>query len=246
MGNNNDMNKYFIVLGVDMSANDDEVRSAYMNMVKVWHPDNYHSDPKLALFAQQRMKEINEAYNKIKEFRNSDHDRNYDIEKIKGDDSGIYKDINSSGTDKTGYFIGFLIFIMAIIFIVLSSLPRKYEIPPPPPPPAPAVVPSTPITPLPITKKKSNIILNETNNEETVEGDGSHNKKSIQHFFIGSTREDVLISQGTPSSIETIEVLHEETWRYGPSKVVFKNGVVREYDNRGNLNVVMSFKNINR
>ena len=49
------------VLGVPSTATDEEVKKAYRNLAKKYHPDNYHDDP-LADLAQEKMKEINEAY----------------------------------------------------------------------------------------------------------------------------------------------------------------------------------------
>lgn len=52
------------------------------------------------------------------------------------------------------------------------------------------------------------------------------------HFTIGSSESDVLLVQGTPTRVE------ENKWLYGFSEIVFKNGIVSEYDNYfGNLKV---------
>lgn len=52
------------VLGVPHTASDEEVKKAYRNLARKYHPDNYHDNP-LADLAQERMKEINEAYESI-------------------------------------------------------------------------------------------------------------------------------------------------------------------------------------
>ena len=49
------------VLGVPSTATDEEVKKAYRNLARKYHPDNYHDNP-LADLAQEKMKEINEAY----------------------------------------------------------------------------------------------------------------------------------------------------------------------------------------
>lgn len=56
------------VLGVPSTATDDEVKKAYRNLARKYHPDNYHDNP-LADLAQERMKEINEAYEEIQSKR---------------------------------------------------------------------------------------------------------------------------------------------------------------------------------
>ena len=52
------------VLGVSETASDEEVRSAYLKLVKQYHPDKYVNNP-LADLATEKLKEINEAYDTI-------------------------------------------------------------------------------------------------------------------------------------------------------------------------------------
>ena len=56
------------VLGVDRNATDDEIKSAYRNLAKKYHPDNYAGSP-LADLASEKMKEINEAYDTVTKSR---------------------------------------------------------------------------------------------------------------------------------------------------------------------------------
>ena len=67
------------VLGVPSTATDEEVKKAYRNLAKKYHPDNYHDDP-LADLAQEKMKEINEAY----ELLNARSDHNAEWNFLKG------------------------------------------------------------------------------------------------------------------------------------------------------------------
>lgn len=52
------------VLGVEPNATDDEIKKAYRELAKKYHPDNYVNNP-LKDLADEKMKEINEAYDKI-------------------------------------------------------------------------------------------------------------------------------------------------------------------------------------
>ena len=52
------------VLGVPPTASDDEVKRAYRDLARKYHPDNYVDNP-LADLAQEKMKDINEAYDTI-------------------------------------------------------------------------------------------------------------------------------------------------------------------------------------
>ena len=54
----------YSVLGVSQSASDDEVKKAYRELARKYHPDNYQNNP-LADLAEEKMKEINEAYDTI-------------------------------------------------------------------------------------------------------------------------------------------------------------------------------------
>ena len=52
------------VLGVTPQTSDDDVKRAYRELARKYHPDNYVGSP-LADLAETRMKEINEAYDMI-------------------------------------------------------------------------------------------------------------------------------------------------------------------------------------
>ena len=64
------------VLGVPSTATDDEVKKAYRDLARKYHPDNYHDNP-LADLAQERMKEINEAYETIQSQRKAARNGGY-------------------------------------------------------------------------------------------------------------------------------------------------------------------------
>lgn len=56
------------VLNVPSTATDEEVKKAYRDLARKYHPDNYHDNP-LADLAQEKMKEINAAYHAIQQER---------------------------------------------------------------------------------------------------------------------------------------------------------------------------------
>ncbi|MGE4549648.1 MAG: DnaJ domain-containing protein [Intestinibacillus sp.] len=52
------------VLGVTPDTSNDDIKRAYRELARKYHPDNYVNNP-LADLAEARMKEINEAYDQI-------------------------------------------------------------------------------------------------------------------------------------------------------------------------------------
>lgn len=58
----------YTVLGVSPNASDQEIKKAYRELARKYHPDNYVDNP-LADLAEEKMKEINEAYEAIQKQR---------------------------------------------------------------------------------------------------------------------------------------------------------------------------------
>ncbi len=52
------------VLGVSPNASEEEIKEAYRELVKKYHPDKYMNNP-LADLAEEKLREVNEAYDEI-------------------------------------------------------------------------------------------------------------------------------------------------------------------------------------
>ena len=87
------MNDPYQILGVPETATDAEVKKAYLNLARKYHPDNYHDNP-LADLAQEKMKEINAAYEQITKERSG---RSSGTGSSYGGSSGSYGGYGSSG-----------------------------------------------------------------------------------------------------------------------------------------------------
>ena len=73
------MKEPYEVLGVSRNATDEEIKAAYKELAKKYHPDNYANSP-LADLAEEKMKEINEAYDTViskRKRKSSDNNRGY-------------------------------------------------------------------------------------------------------------------------------------------------------------------------
>lgn len=56
----------FRILEVHPTATDDEIRTAWLELNKVWHPDRFGNDEALRRKAEEKLKRINQAYETLR------------------------------------------------------------------------------------------------------------------------------------------------------------------------------------
>jgi curved DNA-binding protein CbpA len=63
-----DIRRCFEILELKSGALLDEAKQAYKDIVNVWHPDRFSNNPRLKRKAEEKLKEINVAYETVKSF----------------------------------------------------------------------------------------------------------------------------------------------------------------------------------
>ena len=66
-----DIKDYYEILGLTVVASAEEVKQAYRDLIKIWHPDRFAHDPKLQIKTQEQLKKINDAYEQIIAYLNN-------------------------------------------------------------------------------------------------------------------------------------------------------------------------------
>lgn len=84
------MNNPYSVLGVSENATDEEVKKAYRELSRKYHPDSYANNP-LKDLAEDKFKEVQEAYDQIMKERSQGGSYSY------GYGQGSYSSRNSGG-----------------------------------------------------------------------------------------------------------------------------------------------------
>jgi len=57
-----------VILGLGPDATSEDVKQAYRDLAKVWHPDRFQNDPRVRNKAEEKLKEINEAYQLLRKY----------------------------------------------------------------------------------------------------------------------------------------------------------------------------------
>ena len=66
-----DIKRCFEILELDSGASPDEAKQAYKDIVNVWHPDRFSNNLRLKEKAEEKIKEVNAAYDTVKSFLSS-------------------------------------------------------------------------------------------------------------------------------------------------------------------------------
>lgn len=65
------------MLGVAQNASDEDIKKAYRQLVKKYHPDRYAGDARAQAAASEKLKQVNEAYDTIEKMRKGGYNQGY-------------------------------------------------------------------------------------------------------------------------------------------------------------------------
>jgi len=113
------MNDPYVTLGVSSNATLDEIKTAYRELAKKYHPDNFASNPDMQKFANEKMKEINEAYDEILRIRRSGSTEFVDYAAIRNlirngrlfEADSMLNNVSSSGRNAEWHYLKGTIFL---------------------------------------------------------------------------------------------------------------------------------------
>lgn len=221
------MTNCYKVLGVRNFAGAEEIKTAYRKLSKKFHPDLNGGDP----FFEERFKEVQNAYELLCDVqRRTIHDRSLEQSTTTGTFSSPTNH-DHKPEDQLNEPDSYLAY-----FTIGSSLDHVRRLQGTP----------TSITKFELLGQEiwtygySRITFK--NSRVQQYSNASYNLKVMllpspmfsskaPFFMLGSTKDEVLYQQGTPSSISTFELLNQEVWTYDYSRITFKQGQVHEYSN---------------
>lgn len=71
------INLYYEILGLKPSASPEEIKQAYRQLVKIWHPDCFPNNPQRQKEAEEKFKQILEAYKVLKDYNPDSNEINF-------------------------------------------------------------------------------------------------------------------------------------------------------------------------
>lgn len=215
-----DIDRCYDILGLERGASRQEVRQAYRDLAKVWHPDRFPNDPRLQRKAQDELRRINEAYEKLQSARTIDFARVWQSARSKDPGSRAAKTERRSHWQPAGRWIrwrrisavriAFWLSVaggLALSYYLyrLASDTRPHQ--------SQAALPSAPFA----AEDPTPLVSSATTPKPVP---APTPRRPPKFFTLGSSRQQVLEAQGKPTRSDDL------VWEYGSSKVFFQSGRV--------------------
>lgn len=234
------VDEYYRALGVSPGASAKELRRAYLRLVKRWHPDQFAAESRSHFIAQEKLKEINEAYTLLKEYRPGQSHVPYGdgytwpsgysrgateewrayqqrayyeppiVDPFEGDYQ--YRPVGNSRGMKWGWI--FAIILIANLLQWGTGIGADRTSPAKPAQTEKAeAAPAGPV----MDVFAAQPAVSDSQAGRTV-------PSPLPYFFVGSTKADVYRIQGMP------QWSSEREWRYGTSRVYFRGPMVDRWE----------------
>ncbi|MEA3416268.1 MAG: J domain-containing protein [Thermodesulfobacteriota bacterium] len=91
----------FEILELDRGASTDEIKQSYKDIVTVWHPDRFPNNSRLKQKAEEKLKEVNVAYDTLNSYLSSEQRIEPKQEKTKADVKTENAQPDAAAYDKT-------------------------------------------------------------------------------------------------------------------------------------------------
>lgn len=117
-----DINSYYQLLGLESGASLEEVKKAYRDSIKIWADRRLSPDPQIRSEAQEKIKEINTAYEKVKAYLLQPYQQNLvaeDSSKIPSSSNKIFNIL------KICVYVGVLIMCLSIAYYYSIHKPKQ-------------------------------------------------------------------------------------------------------------------------
>lgn len=225
--------KNYLILGIHPGASWKQLRLAYKKMVNAWHPDRFQQDVRLKKLAEEKTKEITQAYKELAEYH-----KKFGVLPLPPEELPAEKETaparNNSADSATA---------------AQASPSRKA------PEPA-AVAPAAEIPKTRLSRQRARMLaavallgsvyfiwqFTSWERHENAPANGEYGGPSSNHqyeaepgeaapaeekrFTVGSSLGEVYAIQGVPTKTE------KDVWFYGNSKVYFAGGKVLRWDEK--------------
>lgn len=112
------------VLGLKPGASQDEIKRAYRELVKKYHPDRYHNNP-LADLAEEKMIEINQAYDELTKNQPGQGGSSYSYGYGAGGSSGGYQQSYQQNSQQGSYFYNVRVALQRGDYVTAGNILRN-------------------------------------------------------------------------------------------------------------------------